>query len=106
MWERYLQAEMFIGTIHLVDGIVRYQLQTWGGTRSAESRITDGLAPIRGRTAENDLLLFQRRADALDRFRLILLKRGTPEFAEADGWAGTRRWGTLLPADLPVTQGQ
>lgn len=104
--DRYLHAEMFLGTAHLVDGVVRYQFQTWGGTRSAESRITDGLQPLRNRAKEGDIIVFQRRADALDRFRLILVRQGTPEFAEVDQMTGGRRWGALLVSDTPMTQRQ
>ena len=102
--ERYLRAEMFLGTVRLRDSAVRYQFQTWGGTRSAESRITDGFGPLRDRATEGDFLVFQRRADALDQFRLILVKQGTPEFAEVDKWVKGRKWGALFVDDSPVTQ--
>jgi putative restriction endonuclease len=101
--DRYLRAEMFVGAKHLTDSVLRYQLQTWGGTRSAESRITDGFGPLRNQAREGDLLIFQRRADALDRLRLILVKKGTPEFAEAEVWTVGRKWGPLFTAVSPVT---
>lgn len=104
--DRHLRAEMFVGTVHLADGIIRYQFQTWGGTRSAESRITDGLRPLRDRASEGDLIIFQRRADALDRFRFILVKQATPEFTEIRQWVSGRRWGALSVTDVPVTQTQ
>jgi len=104
--DRYLRAEMFIGTAQLIESVVRYQFQTWGGTRSAESRITDGFAPLRNRAVEDDLILFQRRADAVDRFRMILVKQGTPEFEEVNKWVNGRCWGALFVADIPVTQNQ
>lgn len=104
--DRYLHAEMFLGPDHLTDSVVRYQFQTWGGTRSAESRITDGFRPLRDRSREGDIIIFQRRADALDRFRLILVRQGTPEFAEIVQMSAGRRWGALFIADAPMTQGQ
>lgn len=104
--DRYLRAEMFVGPNHLADGTVRYQFQTWGGTRAAESRLTDGFAPLRDRAVAGDLLLFQRRAEALNRYRLLLVKQGTPEFAEISTWIGTRKWGPLFVAEQPVTQNQ
>ncbi|MCO5052076.1 MAG: HNH endonuclease [Verrucomicrobiae bacterium] len=104
--DRDLRAEMFVGTVRLTDSVVRYQFQTWGGTRSAESRITDGFAPLRNKAAEGDLLLFQRRADAVDCFRLVLVKQGTPEYQEVNQWVNGRRWGALFVTDLPVTQNQ
>ena len=104
--DRYLRAEMFVGTAHITDCMVRYQFQTWGGTRSAESRITDGLRPLRDQAHEGDLMLFQRRADALDRFRLILVNQGTPEFTEIINYIDDRRWGKLFVDEVPVTQTQ
>jgi len=104
--DRYLRAEMFVGAAHLTDGVVRYQFQTWGGTRKAESRLTDGLRPLRDLAQEDDIVLFQRRADALDRFKLILVKQGTPEFAELSQCINGRRWGPLYLADTPVAQTQ
>jgi putative restriction endonuclease len=103
--DRYLRAEMFVGIAHLTDCMVRYQFQTWGGTRSAESRITDGLRTLRDLAHEDDLILFQRRADALDWFRLILVSQGTPEFNEIRQWLDGRRWGKLFD-EAPVTQTQ
>lgn len=104
--DRFLRAEMFVGAVHLTESVVRYQFQTWGGTRSAESRLTDGLRPVRDRAREGDIILFQRQADALDRFRLMLVTRGTPEFIEISNWANGRRWGPLYLTDAPVTQRQ
>lgn len=42
----------------------------------------------------------------MDRFRLILVKQGTPEFEEVSKWVNGRRWGALFVADAPVTQTQ
>ena len=104
--DRYLRVEMFVGMANLAESVVRYQFQTWGGTRSAESRLTDGFSPIRNKAAERDLILFQRRADAVDYFRFILVKQGTPEFHEINQWVNGRRWGALFVSDAPVTQSQ
>jgi len=104
--DRYLRAEMFLGTSHHTDGVVRYQFQSWRGTRSAESRITDGLRPLHDRARGGDIMIFQRRADALDRFRLVLVKQGTPEFTEVSQWIKGRRWGQLFTDEAPVTQRQ
>jgi len=104
--DRFLRVEMFVGTKHLTESVVRYQFQTWGGTRSAESRLTDGFLPLRITAAEGDLILFQRRADAVDCFRFILVKHGTPEYPEVSQWVNGRRWGPLYMDDTPVTQHQ
>jgi putative restriction endonuclease len=102
--DRTLRAEMYLGLKHIAMAQVRYQFQTWGGKRSAESRITDNLGPLRKTAGEGDLLLFQRRADALDRFRLILVKKASPEFALVSGWTKGENWGALFTEEQPVTQ--
>jgi len=102
--DRHLRVELYLASGRLIEAIVRYQIQTWGGTRSPESRITDNLTSLRNRAAEGDLLVFQRRVDALDRFRLVLLKQETPEFAEVNSMTGGRRWGILEIGEEPVTQ--
>jgi putative restriction endonuclease len=104
--DRNLRAVMFLADAPVADCAVRYQLQTWGGTRSAESRITDGLGPLRHLAAGGDLLLFQRRADTLNHFRLILVKQGTQEYVRLSVAVAGRRWGALFDRELPVTQAQ
>lgn len=102
--DRSLRVELFLATERAAEAIVRYQIQTWGGTRSPESRITDNLTPIRNRAAAGDILVFQRRADVFDRFRLVLLKQATLEFAEINALTGGRKWGVLEIGEQPVTQ--
>jgi putative restriction endonuclease len=102
--DRYLQAEIFVGMAHVEDRTIRYQLQTWGGTRRAESRLTEGLVTLRRDAKAGDLLLIQRRADALDRYRLILIRQESPEFAQVDKFARSRRWGALYPERVPTDE--
>lgn len=104
--DRFLRVEMYMGDEYLQTGMVRYQFQTWGGERRPESRITAGLRPIRDRAVAGDLLLFQRRFDELNRFRLILIKQGTVEFEEISSWVGIRNWGPLFTDNTPATQEQ
>lgn len=102
--DRYLRAELLDGTLLLTESPIRYQLQTWGGTRSAESRITNGFQPIRDRARGGDLLLFQRRANTIDQFRLLLIRARTPEFSVINSLAGGLNWGPLYKSDPPATQ--
>lgn len=102
--DRTIRAQMFSGVKQIAEGLVRYQFQTWGGTRSPESRITDGFAPLHRRARGGDILLFQRNADALDRFRLILIRRGTAAFNEIRNLVGERPRGPLFTDNQPVTQ--
>lgn len=104
--DRYLFAEMFVGAVHLDDGEIRYQLQTWGGKRAAESRITDGLRPLRDRADADDILILQRRLDAFDRFRLTLVKQNTPGYSQIVTLVSGRRWGPLYLEDAPVSQAE
>ena len=85
---------------------MRYQFQTWGGTRSPESRLTNGMLPLRSLSVENDVLVMQRRIDALERYRFFLIKQGTPAFAELVVLIGDRRWGLVYPDDRPIVQEQ
>ncbi len=100
--DRYLRTELFVEMGHVSDRRVRYQFQTWGGTRSPESRLTDGFQPLRNCASANDLVIFQRRLDVFDMFRLILVRQGTTEFAEVANDVGGRRWGTLFLDNEPV----
>jgi putative restriction endonuclease len=102
--DRHIRVEMFDGANFVAEGDVRYQFQTWGGTRSAESRLTDGLHPLRDRAAEGDIMIIQRRGDTLNRFRFVLVKRGTPEFVQLSQLISDRRWGPLDEDNPPVTQ--
>src|SRR5438552_1864939 len=58
--DRSLSAEMFTPGRQVASDTIRYQFQTWGGTRPAESRITDNLGPIRNIARAGDLLIIQR----------------------------------------------
>jgi len=102
--DRYLMAEMFVVGQFVAHNRVRYQIQTWGGTRSPESRITDNLGPIRNRAQGGDILIMQRSRDRLESFRLVLLRRTDPQFGEFAAFLGTRRWGPLTGTHIPITQ--
>lgn len=99
--DHHIHAELLIGN-ELVDSVVtRYQYQTWGGTRSPESRITDQLTAIRNSSAEDDLVIFQRALNVVDHYRIILIKKGTPYFDELVSQISGKRWG-VIGAELPL----
>jgi putative restriction endonuclease len=104
--DRNIRVGMFTGVKQIATGVVRYQFQTWGGTRSPESRITDGFAPIHRRARGGDILLFQRSAEALDQFRFILIRQGTRAYTEVNRLVGDRPRGPLFAENPPVTQNQ
>lgn len=102
--DRHLIAEMFIPGQQVASDIVRYQFQTWGGTRGAESRITDNLGPLRNRAHGGDLLVMQRSRDRLDSFRLLLVRSTDAAFARFDALTQGRRWGALFADRPPISQ--
>ena len=101
--DRRILVHMFVGLREVGDSRARYQFQTWGGERSAEGRLTDNLAPIRNLAKADDILVFQRSADTLDRFRLLLFQRRRPGFNEINSLTKGRRWGPLIEGEEPVT---
>jgi putative restriction endonuclease len=101
--DRGILVDMFLGLRNIGEGLARYQFQTWGGKRTPEARLTDNLAPIRNIAKRGDILVFQRSADTLDRFRLILFRRYSPSYSEINNLAGGRRWGSLVQDEEPVT---
>jgi len=104
--DRELDVELYLGTEQVTESSVRYQFQTWGGTRSPESRLTNGMLPLRSHSVENDVLVMQRRLDALEKYRFSLVKQGTPEYDELLPSIGNRRWGLVWPDKRPIAQQQ
>lgn len=102
--ERYLLAEMYHGFQQIARAPIRYQFQTWRGTRPAESRLTEGFLPLRELAAGGDLIIFQRRLEALDNFRVLLVKSGSPEHRELSGHVGGRKCGPLAIGLEPTSQ--
>jgi putative restriction endonuclease len=102
--DRHLMAEMFIPAQQVASDHVRYQFQTWGGTRVAESRITDNLGPLRKLAHGGDILVMQRSRDRLDSFRLLLVRKTDSAFARFNALAQGRRWGALFTDRPPISQ--
>jgi putative restriction endonuclease len=70
-----LWVELWSGTNYLETVNSRYQFQTWGGTRTPESRLTDNLGKLRNIAKGGDLLIMQRHAIEITRYRLVLIKQ-------------------------------
>ncbi len=102
--DRYLITEMFVPGQQVGSDMVRYQFQTWGGTRSAESRLTDNLGPIRNKAHEGDLFIMQRSRDRLDSYRLVLVRKTDAAFAQLDALTQGTRWGALFSTRPPISQ--
>ena len=97
-----VQAELFDGEIYKGTVATRYQVQTWGGTRPPERRLTGQLGPIRDLAAGGDVLIFERSLDDRMLFRIRLVKSGSPAFASLAPSLGRRRWGILHPRAVPL----
>lgn len=102
--DRHLVTEMFIPGKQIGRDIVRYQIQTWGGTRNPESRLTDNLGPIRNKAGAGDLLVMQRSRDRLQSFRLLLVRQTDEAFLAFQQLTQGRRWGVLFADSPPVSQ--
>jgi putative restriction endonuclease len=95
-------AELYLESVHVDRVDTRYQYQTWGGTRNAESRLTDNLSPIRNKAGAGDVLVIQRDLEKLDHYRLVLVRRNSPEFTRLIPKLEGRRWGVL--EDVPMAE--
>ncbi len=74
----------------------RYQMQTWGGERRPEYRITGNLSPLRSIAKGGDLLVFERVAGSLEQFRLTLIPQESNRYAQVLRFASAdRRWDRL-----------
>jgi putative restriction endonuclease len=104
--ERYLNVTMYIGLAPVAEAPVRYQFQTWGGSRPVEARLTEGFGPLHRISVKDDILIFQRQIDSLSRFRILLIRRNSPEYLELEALIAGRRWGKLLADQEPLTQNQ
>lgn len=102
--DRHLIAEMFIPCQQVGSDVVRYQFQTWGGARSAESRITGNLGPIRNKAHGGDLLIMQRSRDSLDVYRLLLVQQKDAAFTQLDKLTQGNNWGVLFSEVAPISQ--
>jgi len=100
---RRLTADLYVNGIFAGYADTRYQLQTWGGTRSPERRLTDNLGPIRNQARADDLVLFVKDLSDDNRIQIHLIHKDTPEYVRIIATIGSRRWGMLDPKLPPVS---
>ena len=91
----FIEAELFEGSTPLGTVTTRYQYQTWGRKRGAERRITGNIGELRSRASADDILLFERDLAQAGRFRLTLVKKGTPKYQGIIAAKPGHRWGFL-----------
>lgn len=80
----------------------RYQLQTWGGKRKGERRITGSLTALRGQSVPNDILLIERNIIDRTLYRLTLLKPRTDAYKAINVSSAGKRWGPTNAANPPA----
>lgn len=98
-----LAAKLFVDGFFLGSVVTRYQVQTWGGTRSPERRLTDNLGALRNRASENDVLVFEKDLFEENAISLFLISKASPEYAVVFSQANSRRWGILDVDNPPVS---
>jgi putative restriction endonuclease len=103
--EHRISADIYEGNKFLARVNTRYQFQTWGGTRSAESRLTSNLTAIRNKATGGDILVIQRSLLDLELYRLILVKKKSAEYQSLLALVAGKRWGTL-GTEAPMSQQQ
>ena len=78
--EEYLTLDLFDGHQPLGPVVSRWHYQTWTRTRTPETRLTQRIVPRLLRTASvGDYLTFEREVGSLNRYRVRLVRQGTPE---------------------------
>ncbi|WP_210162816.1 HNH endonuclease [Kaistia adipata] len=99
---REISAALFVNDSSL--GVVRtnYQHQTWAGTRTAERRVTGGLATWLAQANKGDVLLIEQSLTDELFYRFTICKAGSAAHARIASQIGSRRWGVLLTSDPPV----
>ena len=75
-------AELFDGDSFIERVETRYQIQTWGGERAGEHRLTKNLRPLLSRARAGDILCFEREEGETNRYRLTLIHHGTAKYQQ------------------------
>jgi putative restriction endonuclease len=102
--EEFIFAELYLEANLIATVETRYQLQTWGGTRPPEYRLTNGLSPLRKRASAGDVLTIQRSVFDPKLYRLTLIKDGSPRFQRISREFRDRRWGPLFIENEPLME--
>jgi putative restriction endonuclease len=101
--EKRICAELYDGPLFLGRVNTRYQYQSWGGERSAESRLTDNLSALRKLATAKDILIIQRNLVGRGVYRLVLVRKSTACYEAISEKVGRRRWG-VLGTDEPMSE--
>jgi len=97
-----IKALLFVDGKYFSTVNTRYQFQTWGGTRSPESRLTSNLGQLRSHASNGDYLIFQRSLEYLDLYRFFLITKSNPEYHAITAIIRRRKWGLI--DEIPLSQ--
>ncbi len=97
-----ITADLFDEGSFLTTIETRYQIQTWGGTRSPEHRLTRNLRPLLGLAQAGDILKFERQVGTTDRYRLTLVRQGTMEHTSV--FSHLQRNSGIATSSAPASQ--
>ena len=109
--EELINVDQYIGTQFVASGSARYHIQTWGGKRTPEPRITR-LSIIHKKSSKWDIMIFQTNISTPSYFRLFLLNQKSAEYKEikksllsSGKWNVNNRnnWGPLDQNSPPAT---
>lgn len=98
-----ITAELFLDGLRVGLADTRYQFQTWGGTRSPESRLTDNLIPLRSNLSGGDFLIIQRNLQEIEYYRLLAFTKNSREHSIIKELAKNKKWGSLYE-EAPMTE--
>lgn len=101
--DHQIKAQLFIDDKPTETVFTRYQIQSWGGTRSPESRITGNLGSLRNEADEDDFLIIQRSLDSLGLYRFCLIKAQSSSYKYIEKITKGQRWG-VIGQETPMTQ--
>ena len=97
-----IKAILMLGNEYLEQVETRYQLQTWGGKRKGEHRITGNLTPLRGESSRDDILVIERNIADRSLYRLTLLKPKSEAYKAINARPDGKRWGATNPLNPPA----
>lgn len=101
--DRRILADLVVNGQLLCTVSTRYQNQTRGAKRGPESRITGNLKTKFLEIAEeDDYLVFQRNLKDPHRYRLILVRKGSEDYADISEQYPKVRWGVIYRDKLPL----
>lgn len=101
--DKMLRADLFVDGNRVDRVETRYQHQTWGGTRSAERRLTGNLGALRNEADADDIVLFTKDLQDDGYIQIHLLRKGTSKHAIMETRIGEKRWGVVDPENPPLS---